>query len=465
MATAALNLRGRFLPPELSGPAYLGRLGAGALIAVFALDPGRAVVLSRAGAALHHSNSAEPLWQVEHQCSAGALCAQQRWLALAHEQIEVFDLEDGARKQTLAGHDGEWIREVHFSQDGKLLISAGEDFTVKVWDAASGELLRSCEELVGPMALRPDRKVLACIEDERLVLRDLGSDMTLKRLDQGVTAAAFDRDGDHLAVADSCGAVKVYDAAGNELLHQFAGHQGAVTALCFSPSGTLLASGGEDAEVRVWSLVSADCRHQFQGHEDTVWSLSFGDSDTLFSCGGDRSVYRWSLGYPDDSGRFAENEEWICALAFSPDGKLLASAGLDHKIRLRSTADRRLLTTLEGHLDAVSCLEFANDSSRLASAGEDYQLRLWDVQSGGSLVLEGHRSGVTGLCFYPQRDWLVSGDLEGQVLIWSRSGELLHTLTGPIGGVDSLHLQSGGTLLLALLDDGTSHLWDLAALD
>ena len=145
------------------------------------------------------------------------------------------------------------------------------------------------------------------------------------------------------------------------------------------------------------------------------------DGSTL-AAAADHSVQLWNLEERTLGLTLEGHEDYVRCVAFSGDGKLIASASSDSTTKLWNAATGELHRTLRGHDGGVSWVDFTPDGKTIATAGRDATIRLWDCDTGDEkTVLRGHDAWVTSLDFSPDGNTLASTSQDGTVRIWNGS--------------------------------------------
>ncbi len=170
--------------------------------------------------------------------------------------------------------------------------------------------------------------------------------------------------------------------------------------------------------------------------------------------------YLWHV-YEEDGIRFAGHRH-VTAVAYAPDGRLLATAGMEGNVRLWDPATGQLLHNLANHAGGVRTLVFAPDGRCLASGGNDGAIRLRDPATGRLLaVWQGHRAAVTCVAFAADGRTLASGSDDHDLFFWNvATGQLLARCTGHQHQVHSVLFLSDGNTVVSGASDGTLRVWE-----
>ena len=180
--------------------------------------------------------------------------------------------------------------------------------------------------------------------------------------------------------------------------------------------------------MRLWDTASGQPTATLKGHTSGVIAVAFSpDGRQLASAGYDGTVRLWDAASGQPTATLEDHSGGVTSVAFSPDGRHLASAGDDGTVRLWDAASGQLTATLEGHTGWVSGVAFSPDGRQLASASDDGTVRLWDAAScQPTATLEGHTGGVNGVAFSPDGRQLASASVDGTVRLWDTAQRPSH---------------------------------------
>lgn len=297
-------------------------------------------------------------------------------------------LVDGQQLLTLKGHTAA-VTSAAFSADGKRVVSASDDKTVKLWSTETGHETFSFKghtAQVRCLAISPDgKRVASGGYDKLLRVWDSTSGRELVSMNATpnyLTSVAFSPDGKRLASAGIL-AVKVWDSTSGQEALSLKGHFTNVHCIAFSPDGKRLATGSGDMTVKLRDATTGQETLTLKGHIGDVTGVAFSpDSKWLASASHDQTVKVWDVATGKEKLTLIGHTTYVTGVAISPDGKRIASVSGDMTVRLWDSETGQETLTVKGHSHSVNSAGFRSDGKRLVTASGDGTVKLWDITNG-----------------------------------------------------------------------------------
>ncbi len=395
------------------------------------------------------------LWDVATGMARGALEGHKSWItsvAFSPEgtrlasggfdrKVKLWDWKKQREALSLAGHSNA-VFTVAFIPDGKL-ISGDTDGAVRAWNISrvnpesSGEIgtLTGHTNRVWSLAFAPDGRLFSCAEDPRGIVWDLKSRQSTKTF-PSIFDVAVSTDGRYVVSArnsNNLGQVQILDAHSLDSIEsEFdAFEDNELFCATLSPDGKHLVAGGVVSdEIGRMNLLAWDWRESDQprivgAHDSWILDVAFSpDGRHLASASEDGLVQVWDgtwLSEPQ-TGRIlwpASSRRELLKIAFSPDSKRLATGDGFNDVVVLDVETGALALRLQGHGDIVVCVAFSPDGKFIASAGADDTVRLWDARTGKLLhTYLGHAGIINAVAFSPDSRVLASGGQDNVIKLW-----------------------------------------------
>ncbi len=371
----------------------------------------------------------------------------------ADNTVRLWDIQTGALKNRLKGHRDD-VNAVIFSQDGEIFASGSDDGTIRLWAAHTGEMLTILKgdakfpEEIRALAFSPDGTTLASAKAEKIWLWDTHTKQLSGILEghvRDVFAIAFSPDGKTIASAGWDWTLRLWDAHAGKPRKIFGEHPSSANTVAFSPDGKTIASanGGlirmwdtQGASLRLWYARTGERLAHYTDHIDQVYTVVFSPNGKLLASSGlDSRLRLWDAG---TGHHIATLRGGGYAAAFSPNGKLLANAyggdGITGTIGLWDVHTGELRHILKGYHGLLTCLAFSPDGKTLVSSSGDSEIIFWDIptaQRRYSLTTQ-HIEAVSSVAFSPDGKTLASGSYDQTLRLWDpHTGERKAVLQYP----------------------------------
>ena len=344
-----------------------------------------------------------------------------------------FEYRLQGAQRIMRGHEAA-VWGLAISPDGRLLASASHDSTVRMWNAETGDVIATLA----------------------------GQDLSLyhSQLD-------FSPDGRLLLAPGPDGSASIWDAQSCELRASLTEHSLNVISCGFSYDGTcMFTQTRSENSLRLWDTETAKLIKRIVVDGTVVGATFCPISNQIAIHQGNGWVSIWNATNGDQVSRWHAHEQ-VTMVTFSPDGKLLATAGGygDGEIKLWVVPNGGLKSVLQGHQNAVHSIDFSPDGSVLASGGQDSSVGLWDVRTGELLAMHRDHAGpILQVAFSPDGSLLASASRDHTVRLWDPTGgNQIALLHGHTDTVLSLVFDQQSKMLYSASQDKTIAAWDVGS--
>jgi WD40 repeat protein len=399
------------------------------------------------------------------------------WLAAAGDdrKVRLWNIETGQLVKALEGSN-EGVRHLVAVPNSSILIAGGFGKQVTVWDALTGEVLKTwAGETLNSLTWVPGTEhVLAASPD--LLVREIDFRTgVLQRTFSGHTTSvtssvAFSPDGQYLLSSGVEAAIRIWNRTNGQLTRVFTGHASGSPTAVFSPDGrlALATAGGPRQVAQIWNVETGQLERELHGHTGWLLAATFSPDGRRVATGAqDRTVRLWNSASGQLLRTWSTDQAFAHCVAFSPDGKLLAAGGstFDPTSRIWDVETGELKGILTAEAGTVTAVAFTPSGNELVVAWEEGLIRVLDLTS-GQVSREFVSAGfIHDAALSPDGELLAIAEgwpaFTSRLIEW-RSGRVLRILAGHTMPVGAVAFSAKGTQLVTGSD--IVRLWDIADL-
>ena len=391
--------------------------------------------------------------------------------------LKLWEVATGQEVRSFSGHTGV-VWSVVFSPDGCYALSGSWDKTLKLWDVSTGKEIRSFSghtDEVSSVAFSPDGNyALSSSEDGTLKLWVMATGQEVRSFSghtNWINSVAFSPDGRYALSGSRDNTLKLWDVASGLGVRSFSGHTDHVTLVAFSPDGRYALSGSDDNTLKLWDVDTGREIRSFSGHTGYVNSVAF-SPDGRFALSGSYGILRlWDVSTGKEVRSFSGYKMFdsVISVAFSPDGRYALTGSdntgsADNTLKLWDVFTGREIRSFSINTGVVTSITFSPDGRYAISHSWDKPLKLWNMSTGKEMrSFSGYMNWVNSVAFSPDGRYVLSGSKDNTLKLWDvATGRELCSFPGHTQSVTSVAFSPDGRHALSSSEDNTLKLWDVA---
>jgi WD40 repeat protein len=356
--------------------------------------------------------------------------------------------------------------------NGRRLISASLDDTLKVWDSKTGKVLMTLRgHSLGVYSVSVSangRRAISASLDKSLKLWDLKTGREIATIRaahaRGIACVVISADGRQAISASWDKTLKLWDLERRISLRTFKGHSKQVNAVAVSADWKIAVSASEDGTLRVWSVDTGSILRTLRGHTGDVWYVALTPNARLaLSASEDKTLKLWDLRTGRQQRTYTGHSSAVYCVAMSRDGLRCVSASDDMAVKVWDLQRGKVLQTFTGHSFAVTSVAFNADGKSVVSGSYDASMKLWNTVTGSETrTFKGRSEALNAVAITADRRLAVFASDDTTIKVWDiEDHRLIGTLHGHLGDVSDVAVPLGSRFAASVSSDETLRVWDL----
>ena len=384
--------------------------------------------------------------------------------------VRIWDAESGVQRAVLTGHQAP-VYSANFSFDGSRVVSAASDATARVWDAASGRQIMA----LSAAGFRPiwadfspdgTRVIVASLDrTARIFDARTGAQIAvLSGHDGALQCAVYSPDASQIVTASLDKTARIWSAATGAPLRVLSGHAGMVLRATYSPDGTRIVTASADKTARVWDAHTGATLLVLTGHQDRLYDAGYSPDGTRIVTASDDATARiWDARTGVPLAIMSGHGGFVRSASFAPDGARIVTASDDKTARIWIVRAEAQMVPLAGHMDGVAFAAYSPNGYRIVTASLDRTARIWDAVSGAPIATIGGFNDYVITAGYSADGTriITGGSSDNTARIWdANDGAPIAALTGHRAIVESAVYSPDGSRIATASLDKTARIWD-----
>lgn len=333
-----------------------------------------------------------------------------------HRAVLLFD-----RRLVLRGHT-KALTNADFSPDGSKIITSSRDSTARIWEIATGSLLKTYHHADGVIyaTFSPDgRKIVTASSDKTARLWSVPTVNNMKNVHGLIPAFdmfCFNKDSSLIATRGGQYAVQIRQTGTDSVITVLDGHRGPITDINFNGDGKHILTGSYDRTAQIWDTSTGKVLMKLSANDKVILRVRFSPDGSRVIASTGRDSYIWDA----TTGKKLAILQGQSHADFSTDGSYFATTSQDSSVRIWETKSAKEKTTLQGHTDMIIYANFSPDGRKIVTVSEDNIAKVWKIETGKEvLTLPCHTNRVRYAGLSPSGSQLVITCDDGTARVWN----------------------------------------------